>query len=108
MTRLSAFVRSAPKLFYVVAALDFLKNMLAFAQFYTEGRFAGIDFGMGIGIQLFSVLLSAIVYSATWIAYGVIATILIALYDEVVALRVGGVDTAAAAPLSVNADEAPR
>jgi hypothetical protein len=104
MTRLSAFIRSAPKLFYVVAALDFLKNMLAFAQFYVEGRFGGIDLSMGVGIQLFSVLLNAIVYSAGWIAYGVVATILIALYDEVVMLRADS----AMAPQSDNAAEAPQ
>jgi hypothetical protein len=94
MSRLSPFIRSAPKLFYVLAAVDFLKNMLPIAQLHFQHMFEGLEDSMLLKLQLFGIILSAIVYAATWIAYGVVSSILIALYDEVVALRVPAKDAA--------------
>jgi hypothetical protein len=89
MMGLSNFVRNAPKLFYVLAAVDLLKNLLPFVQLYADGRFRGMEYGSSMGLQLLAIGLSAIVYAASWIAYGVVATLLIALYDEVAAMRAG-------------------
>ena len=87
MTRISGFIRNAPKLFYVVAVLDFLKYVLPLAQLYFDGRFAGMDYEMGIKLQLFTTILTGIIFAIGWVAYGVITTLLVAIYDEVVALR---------------------
>ena len=93
MTQLSGFIRSTPKLFYVVAVLDFLKYALPLTELYFDGRFNGVDYEIGLRLSLINMVLSAIIYAAGWVAYGVVATLLIALYDEVVALRAGAGDT---------------
>jgi len=87
MTRLSGFIRGAPKMFYVVAVLDLLKNLMPMVHYVTSGTMLHADYETPMKLQMFAVLLSAIVYAAGWVAYGVVSTILIALYDEVVALR---------------------
>ena len=92
MTRISGFIRNTPKLFYVVAALDFLKYALPLTELYFDGRFNGVDYDVGLRLSVITMILSAIIYSAGWVAYGVVATLLIALYDEVVALRAGAKD----------------
>ena len=92
MMRLSPFIRITPKLFYVLAAVDFLKNLLPFAQLYADGRFRGMEYESSIGLQLFGIVLAAIVYAAGWIAYGVVSTLLIGLYDEVSAMRAAAED----------------
>ena len=84
---LTPFIRLAPKLFYVIAAVDVLKNCMSFGEFFVGGTFRGINYDGNVKLQLFAALLSAIVYAATWIAYGVFATLLIAIYDEVARLR---------------------
>ena len=94
MNRLTPFIRSAPKLFYVLAAVDFLKNMLPIAELHSRHAFDGFEDAMLLKLQLFGILLSAIVYSASWIAYGVVSSILIALFDEVVARRAPAEDAA--------------
>ena len=92
MTRISPFMRNAPKLFYVFAVLHFLKYALPLTEYYFDGRFNGIDYDAGLRLSLFTTLLTAIIYAAGWIAYGIFATVLIALYDEVVALRAAAED----------------
>jgi hypothetical protein len=92
MTRLSSFIRSTPKLFYFVAVLDFLKYTLPLTELYFDGRFNGVDYEVGLRLSIITMVLSAIIYAAGWVAYGVVATLLIALYDEVVALRAAAED----------------
>jgi hypothetical protein len=92
MNRLSSFVRNSPRLFYVMAAVDLLKNLMAIGSYLSMGRYAGLDTDMAIRLQLLSGVVSAIVSAVSWIAYGVIATILIALFDEMVAQRVAAGD----------------
>jgi hypothetical protein len=87
MKRLSSFARAAPKLFYVLAVVDVLKNAIPFGEFFVNGTFRGMDYGGNIRLQLFAALLSVLVYAAQWVAYGVSATLLIAIYDEVALLR---------------------
>jgi hypothetical protein len=88
MTRLSSFVRNAPKLFYVVAALDLLGNLLPLEQYFVHGTFQNIDYDTSIRLQLFAGLLKACIYAVQWVAYGVFATILIRIHDRL-ALRGG-------------------
>ena len=84
---LSSFIRSTPKLFYLIAGLDFLKYALPLTELYFDGRFNGVDYEIGIRLSLINMVLSAIIYALGWVAYDIFATLLIALYDEVVALR---------------------
>ena len=92
MTRLSGFVRTAPKLFYVIAVIDLLGNLLPLARLFGHENNVAIDYDFGMRLTLFMGLLKACVFAAQWIAYGVFATLLIALYDEVVALRAAAED----------------
>jgi uncharacterized membrane protein YGL010W len=87
MTRLSPFIRSAPKLFYIIAAVDFLRNCLNLSNFFVDGSFLGMGYGVDLKLQLVAGVLAAIVYIALWVACGVIATLLIAIFDEVARLR---------------------
>jgi hypothetical protein len=92
MIGLSPFIRRAPKLFYVVAVVDLLKNLLPFEQYFVHGRFAGIDYDLDLRLQLFSGLLGAVVYAASWVAYGIFASLLIAIHDRVAAREPAGPD----------------
>ncbi|HEY1604429.1 MAG TPA: hypothetical protein VGF77_02405 [Allosphingosinicella sp.] len=83
MTRLSAFIRSAPKLFYVIAAIDLLGNLIPLEQYFARGTFGGIDYDINIRLQLFAGLLKALVYAVQWVAYGIFANLLIAIHDRV-------------------------
>jgi hypothetical protein len=82
VTGLSSFIRTAPKLFYVLAVVDLLKNLLGLAQVFIDGTFQHMDYGAP-RLQLFASLLAAIVYAAQWVAYGIFATLLIAIHDAV-------------------------
>ena len=82
MTRLSSFARNAPKLFYVIAGLDLLGNLLPLEQYFVHGSFQNMDYETGIRLQLFAGLLKAVVFAAQWVAYGVFATLLIAIHDR--------------------------
>ena len=86
---LSQFVQTAPSFFYMVAGLDFAKNLLPLLQFVVSGDSANMDVDMGRSLTLRYVIivLSALVYAATWIAYGVFAAILLAIHQEVRAKR---------------------
>jgi hypothetical protein len=84
---LSQFVQTAPSFFYMVAGLDFAKNLMPLLQFAVSGESRTIDMGSGLTLQFVMILLSALVYAANWIAYGVFAAILLAIHQEVRAKR---------------------
>lgn len=85
---LSQFVQTAPSFFYMVAGLDFAKNLMPLLQFMVSGESANIDMGSSMTLRFVIIVLSALVYAATWIAYGVFAAILLAIHQEVRAKRV--------------------
>jgi len=84
---LSQFVQTAPSFFYMVAGLDFAKNLLPLLQLVVSGESANIEMGSGMTLRYAIIVLSALVYAATWIAYGVFAAILLAIHQEVRAKR---------------------
>jgi len=86
MTRLSGCVRAAPKLFYVIAVIDLLGNLIPLEQYFARGTFGGINSEPEMRLSLFAGLLKAFVYAAQWVAYGVFAALLIGIHDRV-ALR---------------------
>ncbi|HEX4736739.1 MAG TPA: hypothetical protein VH331_04170 [Allosphingosinicella sp.] len=83
MTRLSGFVRTAPKLFYVIAVVDLLGNLLPLEQYFARGTFGAINSEPEMRLTLFAGLLKAFVYAAQWVAYGIFAALLIGIHDRV-------------------------
>ena len=80
--RLTPFVRFAPILFYGLAGIDFLKNLIPLMMYWLEGYSRVIDPNDSVRIQIFAHLLSSVIYAATWIVYGVVTAILIGIFDR--------------------------
>jgi hypothetical protein len=87
MIALHPFVRATPRIFYAVAVLDFAKNILPLYTYLVSGRYQAFNYGADVGPQLFGVFLSAFVYAAGWVAYGVFATIALSIHDQIQGLR---------------------
>jgi hypothetical protein len=83
----SSFVRAAPRIFYAFGILDFFKNMVPLYTYLTTGAFRSIDYNTDLRPQIAVLILSAAIYAMQWIAYGVFAALLLAVLDEVRALR---------------------
>ena len=78
---LPRFVRAAPRIFYGIGVLDFVKNLMPLYLFFTQDYFAGIDRTSDLRPQLAMIVLSAVIYAVSWAAYGIFATILLSIHD---------------------------
>jgi hypothetical protein len=81
IAELPRFVRAAPRIFYGIGVLDFFKNLMPLYMLYTQDYFTGIDRSIDMRPQLLSIALSAVIYAASWAAYGILATILLSIHD---------------------------
>lgn len=84
---ISPFVRATPRIFYAIAVLDFAKNILPLYTYLVSGRLHTFEYGSDVSPPLFGVFLSAIIYAAGWVAYGVFATIALSIHDQIQGLR---------------------
>jgi hypothetical protein len=76
------WVRKTPRIFYAVGVADFCKNMLPLYVYFTSGRFSSMDYSIDMRPQLAGIVLSAFIYAMNWVAYGVVATILLSIHDR--------------------------
>jgi|GEM_PF-6327266 len=79
--RLPEFVRNAPILLYLVGFADFAKNILPLIQYEMVGFADGVPIGGASRFLVLKLLLSALIYAANYIAWGVFAYLLIAIHD---------------------------
>ena len=83
---LPAFVRGAPRIFYALGVLDFVKNLIpvyvTYEQSLTGNAYPSLVV-MDSSPLLLQQVLAAVVYAAGWFAYGIFAIILLSIHDRI-------------------------
>ncbi len=89
LPELPRYVRAAPRIFYGIGVLDFVKNLVPMYILYERQLTDGIYTSLvpNAGPELFQQFLAAVVYAAGWFVSGVFALILLSIHDHV---RSGG------------------
>jgi hypothetical protein len=70
-------------MFYFVAGLDLIKNiLLPLISYNQSGVFEHVVVTSDMRAEIFGKFISAVIYAFQWVAYGVFAEILIAIFDK--------------------------
>jgi hypothetical protein len=72
-----AFYRLFPKLCYIAAILSVIADLRVLFDYAVHGTAMGIDLTADMRFQVMAIFLKAILASLQWVAYGVIAALLL-------------------------------